>query len=173
MTGRQMRFGERTYGFLVDLYPKPFREHFARSMKQTFRDLLDDRDMPTSRIWLSVLRDVRSSLLREHLAHLTGSGFMARFPLPARALRVAMAVLLIGGTSLATGAVGYYLGHSEVRLPNERTSARLIESFSRDGAPILSMRSGLTANEFRCRVFVALAVTGANAPPPALCPNAP
>jgi hypothetical protein len=115
MTHRPLRLAERLYGLLVDLYPKPFQEKFGWSMKQNFRDLLDDPDMPTSRIWLSVLRDLSSSFFHEHLANLTGGRFMTRFRLPARALRVAMLVVLIGATPLATGAVGYYLGRSQVQ----------------------------------------------------------
>jgi len=97
------------------LYPKRFQEQFGWSMKQTFRDLLDDPDMPTSRIWLSVLRDLGSSFFHEHLANLTGGRVMTRFRLPAGALRVAMVVVLVGATPLATGAVGYYLGRSQVQ----------------------------------------------------------
>ena len=66
MTHRPLRLAERLYGLLVDLYPKPFQEKFGWSMKQNFRDLLDDPDMPTSRIWLSVLRDLSSSFFHEH-----------------------------------------------------------------------------------------------------------
>jgi hypothetical protein len=91
-------------------------------MKQTFRDLLDDPDMPTSRIWLSVMRDLSSSFFHEHLADLTGGRFMTRFRLPASALRVAMLVVLIGATPLATGGVGYYLGRSQVQPVAEPTS---------------------------------------------------
>lgn len=122
MTRRLLRLGERVYGLLVGLYPKRFQEQFGWSMKQTFRDLVDDPDMPTSRIWLSVLSDISSSFFHEHLANLTGGRFMSRFPLPAGALRVAMVVVLIGATPLATGAVGYYLGRSQVQPVAEPTS---------------------------------------------------
>lgn len=123
MTHRRLRLGERVYGLLVGLYPKRFQEQFGRSMTQTFRDLLDDPNMSTSRIWLSVLRDLSSSLFREHVANLTGGRLMARFTLPAGALRVAMVVVLLGATPLATGAVGYYLGRSQVQPVAESTSA--------------------------------------------------
>ena len=115
MSHPRLRLGERVYGLLVVLYPKRFREQFGWSMKQTVRDLLNDPDIPTSRIWRSVLRDLSSSLLHEHLADLRGGRVMTRFPLPAGALRVAMMVVLIGATPLATGAVGYYLGRSQVQ----------------------------------------------------------
>ena len=123
MTHRPLRLAERVYGLLVDLYPRRFQEQFGWLMKQTFRDLLEDPDVPRSRIWLSVLRDLSSSLFHEHLANLTGGRFMARFPLPAAALRVAMAVVLIGATPLATGAVGYYLGRSQGQPVAEPTSS--------------------------------------------------
>jgi len=115
MSHRRLRLAERVYGLLVGLYPKSFQEKFGWSMKQTFRDLLNDPDIPTSRIWLGVLRDLSSSLLHEHLANLTGGRFMTRFALPVGALRVAMLVVLIGATPLATGAVGFYLGRSQIQ----------------------------------------------------------
>jgi hypothetical protein len=122
MSHPRLRLAERVYGLLVGLYPKSFQEKFGWSMKQTFRDLLNDPDIPTSRIWLGVLRDLSSSLLHEHLANLTGGRFMTRFALPVGALRVAMLVVLIGATPLATGAVGYYLGRSQVQPVAEPTS---------------------------------------------------
>jgi len=115
MTRRASRLAERIYALLVDRYPRRFREQFGDPMKQTFRDLLDDPDMPTSRIWLSVLRDLRSSLLREQLTDLTGGRLMSRLPFVARALRVAVVVVLIGATPLATGFAGYYLGRSQAQ----------------------------------------------------------
>jgi hypothetical protein len=115
MSHPRLRLAERVYGLLVGLYPKSFQEKFGWSMKQTFRDLLDDPAIPTSRIWLGVLRDLSSSLLHEHLAILTGGRSMVRFALSSGALRVAMLVVLIGATPLATGAVGYYLGRSQVQ----------------------------------------------------------
>jgi hypothetical protein len=129
VTHRPLRLAERLYGLLVDLYPKPFQEQFGSSMKQNFRDLLDDPDMPTSRIWLSVLRDLSSSFFHEHLANLTGGRFMTRFRLPAGALRVAVLVVLIGATPLATGAVGYYLGRSQVQPVAESAFPPMYQTF--------------------------------------------
>jgi hypothetical protein len=76
------------------------------SMKQKFRDLLDDPDMPTSRIWLSVLRDLSTSFFHEHLTNLMGGRFMTRIPLPGGALRVAFVVVLIGATPARDGRCG-------------------------------------------------------------------
>jgi hypothetical protein len=172
MTHRPLRLAERVYGLLVDLYPRRFQQQFGWSMKQTFRDLLDDPDIPTSRIWLSVLRDLGSSLLHEHLANLTGGRSMTRFALPVGALRVAMLVVLIGATPLATGAVGYYLGRSQVQPVAESAFPVTYQTFySVDGTkwqtPLIcpvAIAPGVTA-----RTYVFVEVTGTNAP---RCPTA-
>jgi hypothetical protein len=175
MTDRPWRLAERLYGLLVGLYPKRFQQQFGWSMKQTFRDLLDDPDMPTSRIWLSVLRDLGSSFFHEHLVNLTGGRFMTRFPLPAGALRVAMVVVLIGATPLATGAAGYYLGRSQVQPVAEPTSYPVMYQtfFSVDGTkwktPLIcpvAPAPGVPAVD----TYVFVEVTGTNPP---RCPSAP
>jgi hypothetical protein len=188
MTHRPRRLGERIYGFLVGLYPKRFRQQFGWLMKQTFRDLLDDPDMPTSRIWLSVLRDLSSSFFHEHLANLTGGRFMTRFPLPAGALRVAVVVVVIGATPLATGAAGYYLGRSQVQPVAEPTSSNLgafIGAFN--GAFYLDGQQGRWMTVVNCPVdaaAIAAAVASspgvtapvlvpATAANPPRCPSAP
>ena len=114
MRHRHSRVWERVYSLLVGLYPRPFQEKFGPPMKQTFRDLLDDPDMPPSRIWLSVVRDLSGSLFHEHLVNLTGGPSMIRSLMPLSALRVALVVVLVGATPLATGAAGYYVGRSQV-----------------------------------------------------------
>jgi hypothetical protein len=126
-------WGERMYDVLVALYPRDFRVRYGPAMRMALRDLLQDPEMPAWRIWFSVLRDLRGSFLHEHLANLTGGISMARGPLllgalvrrglaeirthdtgtVARLARVAMLTVLIV-TPVATGAVGYYLGRSQV-----------------------------------------------------------
>ena len=183
MSDRRLRLGERVYGLLVGLYPKSFQEKFGWSMKQTFRDLLDDADIPTSRLWLSVLRDLSSSLFHEHLANVSGGPFMTLFRLPAGALRVAMLVVLIGGTPLVTGAVGYYLGRSQVQPAAEQVqpvagpesaflSPRYQVFFANTGttwkAPLfcpIAIAPGVTA-----LMYVFVDVTDGNAPQ---CPSPP
>ena len=174
MTHRPLRLAERVYEILVDLYPKPFREQFGPSMKQAFRDLLEDPDMPTSRIWLSVLRDLSGSLFHEHLANLTGGHFMTRFHLSAGALRVAMAVVLIGGMPLVTGALGYYLGRSQVQPVAQPESAFPVTYqvfFYDDGTKWKAVLNcpvatspGVTAN-----MWIFVEVTGGTTP---RCPSA-
>ena len=175
MSHPRLRLGERVYGLLVGLYPKSFQEKFGWSMKQTFRDLLNDPDIPTSRIWLSVLRDLSSSLLHEHLAHRTGGRSMTRFRLPVGALRVAMLVVLIGATPLATGAVGYYLGRSQgqpIAIPESAFPPGTFHIFFTDSGtkwkvPLIcpvAIAPGVTAP-----TYVFAEVTGGNPP---RCPSA-
>jgi hypothetical protein len=71
------RWGEHIYALIVALYPKTFRERYGPAMRLVFQDLLQDPEMPAWRIWLSVLRDLRGSFLREHLANLTGGRSMS------------------------------------------------------------------------------------------------
>jgi hypothetical protein len=126
-------WGERIYGVFVALYPRDFRVRYGPAMRLALRDLLEDPEMPAWRIWFSVLRDLRGSFLHEHLANLRGGVSMSRGRLLPGALersglaeirthhtgivaglaRVAMLTVLIV-TPVATGAVGYYLGRSQV-----------------------------------------------------------
>jgi hypothetical protein len=109
MSRPSTRWGERIYGVLVALYPRDFRVRYGPAMRLALRDLLDDPEMPAWRIWFSVLRDLRGSFLQEHLANVTRGLSMAR----GRLARVAMLTVLIV-TSVATGAVGYHLGRSQI-----------------------------------------------------------
>lgn len=126
-------WGERIYGVFVALYLRDFRVRYGPAMRSALRELLEDPEMPAWRIWLSVLHDVRGSFLHEHLANVRRGISMTRGRLLPGALvrsglaevrthrtgivaglaRVAMLTVLIG-TPVATGAVGYYLGRSQV-----------------------------------------------------------
>jgi hypothetical protein len=105
-------WAERIYGVFVALYPTDFRVRYGPAMRLALRDLLEDPEMPAWRIWFSVLRDLRGSFIHEHLANLRG-GISMRTGIVAGLARVAMLTVLIG-TPVATGAVGYYVGRSQV-----------------------------------------------------------
>jgi hypothetical protein len=96
---------------------------------------------------------------------------MTRFPLPAGALRVAMAVVLIGATPLATGAVGYYLGRSQVQ-PVPVAESALFSTFWLDQANgrWMTVVSCPVANAPGVTAPVLVAATAANPP---RCPTAP
>ena len=54
------------YAMAVRLYPGPFREAYGTSLKQTFRDSLDDRTLSRRTLIPLVLRDLATSLVKEH-----------------------------------------------------------------------------------------------------------
>jgi len=54
------------YAMAVRLYPGPFREAYGASLKQTFRDSLDDRTLSRRTLIPLVLRDLATSLVKEH-----------------------------------------------------------------------------------------------------------
>ena len=97
-------------------------------MTQAVRELLDDPEVPASRIWLSLLRDVSSSLIPEHVADVTRGHSIPGFASTARALRFVMVLALIAAIPLATGAGGFFLGRSQAQ-PDARPSAVVFDVF--------------------------------------------
>ena len=61
---------ERFYALAIRLYPAPFRVTHGASMRQTFRDALGDRTFSRRELITLVLRDLITSLAKEHLAML-------------------------------------------------------------------------------------------------------
>jgi len=79
-------WAKRTYSLVVALYPRNFRERYGAAMNLVFQDLLQDPDISAWRLWVSVLRDLPSSFLREHFASLAGGLSTTRQRLPSSAL---------------------------------------------------------------------------------------
>jgi hypothetical protein len=73
---RPNTWAERLYEVVVRLYPRRFREEYGASLKQVFRELLDDDTIPAWRVWLTVLGDLPGSVVPEHLATLRREGAM-------------------------------------------------------------------------------------------------
>lgn len=61
---------ERIYAQVLRLYPARFREAHGAAMRQTFRDALRDRSLSRRALIPLVLRDLVTSLAKEHLAML-------------------------------------------------------------------------------------------------------
>src|ERR1035438_2192150 len=61
---------EWLYSAALMLYPPPFREAYAPAMRQTFRDALQDRTLSRRTLIPLVLRDLATSLAKEHTAML-------------------------------------------------------------------------------------------------------
>jgi hypothetical protein len=61
---------ELFYAAAIRLYPARFRDTHGACMRQTFRDALDDRSLSRRALIPLVLRDLVSSLVKEHLSML-------------------------------------------------------------------------------------------------------
>ena len=59
---------ERLYAALLHLYPPQFKEAYAPMMRQAFRDALADRSLARESFLPLVLRDLITSLIKEHFA---------------------------------------------------------------------------------------------------------
>jgi hypothetical protein len=90
----------RLYAAAMHLYPPPFREAYAPAMRQAFRDALDDRTLSRRTLIPLVLRDLVTSLAKEHLA-------MARetFSRPALLFNALVLCALATGLALALNTI--------------------------------------------------------------------
>jgi len=61
---------ERVYAQALRLYPATFRRTYADPMRQAFRDALSDDTLSRRRLVPLILRDLLTSLIKEHLAML-------------------------------------------------------------------------------------------------------
>ena len=61
---------QRFYAWAVRLYPQSFREAYGPSLRQTFRDALNDPTVSRRALVPLVLRDLVASLTKEHFAML-------------------------------------------------------------------------------------------------------
>jgi hypothetical protein len=61
---------ESAYARVLRLYPERFREAYAAPMRQAFRDALGGGDIPRTRLLPLILRDLFTSLIKEHFAML-------------------------------------------------------------------------------------------------------
>lgn len=64
---------ERLYARALRLYPATFREAYAPVMHQCFRDARADTSLPRHKLIPLILRDLITSLLKEHIAMLRDS----------------------------------------------------------------------------------------------------
>jgi len=92
----QKRWALVIYRRIVRLYPSAFRQQYGADVELLVRDLADDPSISAWRLWIMLWRDLRHSVLREHVQNLTG----ARSILGSNAL-----TLGAGGVAAIAGAV--------------------------------------------------------------------
>jgi hypothetical protein len=66
------------YRLLVRLYPREFRARYGPDIEKVFQDMIQDQEIPTLLVWLSVSRDLPHSLIHEHLVNLRGGRIVMR-----------------------------------------------------------------------------------------------
>jgi hypothetical protein len=88
------------YAMAVRLYPQPFREAYGPSLRRTFRDAMDDRTLPRRKLITLVLRDLVTSLAKEHLSMLRDA-----FGRPALIFNALILAALATGLALALYAI--------------------------------------------------------------------
>jgi hypothetical protein len=90
---------------VVWLYPRRFRAEYAADLRQVLRDLAREPDMPTWRLWLTVLADVPRSVVPEHVASWRGGEMELKRIVEEPAVRVGAAFGLGLGLALAAFSV--------------------------------------------------------------------
>ncbi|MGD0859585.1 MAG: hypothetical protein ABR912_09720, partial [Terracidiphilus sp.] len=91
---------DRLYALALCLYPAPFRRGYAPAMRQAFRDALQDRTLSRRTLVPLVLRDLVTSLAKEHLAMLRDT-----FARPALVFNAVVLSALATGLALALYAI--------------------------------------------------------------------
>jgi hypothetical protein len=88
---------ERVYAWLLQLYPKGFRDDYADEALQLFRDRLNDEQGPAQRVrlWFDIVEDLGLSLWREHRRHALAGPMAA--PIRSNAAGAPQLYLLKGG----------------------------------------------------------------------------
>jgi hypothetical protein len=91
---------ESLYAYALRFYPSTFRERYAASMRQALRDALGDNSLPRRTLIPLVLRDLVTSLTKEHLAMLRDI-----FARPALVFNALILTALASGLALALYAI--------------------------------------------------------------------
>jgi len=91
---------DRLYALALCLYPTPFRQGYELAMRQAFRDALQDRALSRRTLVPLVLRDLVTSLAKEHLAMLRDT-----FARPALVFNAVVLTALATGLALALYAI--------------------------------------------------------------------
>ncbi len=87
---------ESLYSFALRFYPADFRRAYAEPMRQAFRDALTDPAFPRRTLVATVLRDLATSLAKEHLSMLLNA-----FARPALVFNALVLTALSTGLALA------------------------------------------------------------------------
>lgn len=119
---------ERVYNRALCLYPGPFRECYAPGMRQALRDALRDDSLPKRKLILLVLRDLATSLIKEHMAMLRDS--LVR---PALIFNALVLVGIATGVAVALYAIPQHVLRSGLNDPQIQMATDMAATLERIG----------------------------------------
>jgi hypothetical protein len=128
---------ERLYARAVRLYPAPFRESYAEAMHQAFRDALADRTLSRRFLMSLVIKDLITSLVKEHFAMLRDT-----FARPALLFNA----LILAGISTVLAQALYSIPQQVLRLgandPQVQLAGDLVARLEQGIAPSEAVPAG-------------------------------
>lgn len=130
-------FSERLYARALLLYPAPFRETYASGMRQSFRDALRDRTLPRRTLFSLILRDLVTSLIKEHIAMLRDS--IAR---PALVFNALVLAGMATGVALALYAIPQHVLRSGLNDPQIQMATDLAARLESGASPADAVPTG-------------------------------
>jgi hypothetical protein len=128
---------ERIYSLALRLYPPPFRDAFAPAMRQAFRDALGDRTLPRGLLIPLILRDLITSLAKEHLAMLRDT-----FTRPALAFNALVLTAIASGVALALYAIPQHVLRQSLDDPQLQLAGDLAARLEQGIAPADAVPAG-------------------------------
>lgn len=121
---------ERLYTRALSLYPREFSEIYADAMHQAFRDALRDKSFPRRKLIPLVLRDLLTSLIKEHLTMFRDS--LAR---PALIFNALILVGIASGVALALYAIPQHVLRSGLNDPQVQLASDTAARIEQGAAP--------------------------------------
>lgn len=119
---------ERLYALGLRLYPAAFRDAYAPLMQQAFRDALGDPALPRRSLIRMTIRDLVTSLFKEHMAMLRDS--LTR---PALVFNALVLAGIATGMGLALYAIPQHVSRSGLNDPQIQMAGDLAATLDRSG----------------------------------------
>ncbi|MGD0901542.1 MAG: hypothetical protein ABR924_01245 [Terracidiphilus sp.] len=131
---------DRLYALALCLYPAPFRRGYELAMRQAFRDALRDRTLSRRTLVPLVVRDLVTSLAKEHLAMLRDT-----FARPALVFNAVVLTALATGLALALYAIPQQVLRQGANDPQIAMATDLVAALERGDLAATLQQGGLPA----------------------------
>jgi len=128
---------ERLYSQALGLYPAPFRQAYGACMRQAFRDALRDRSFSRRNFIALILRDLITSIAKEHLAMLRDT-----FARPVLVFNALVLAALSTGLALALYSIPQHVLRSGANDPQIALAGDLVAKLEQGIAPADAVPAG-------------------------------